>query len=406
MNYENLDLFGAPFDLVETYVYYQGPLTFALRSRDIPDLYYFVNTVDEDEDQGTRSTLAVGVSGERFRAVRGGLVPFREVFTEANWNRLSLITWRWNEGHGAMGAEISSMRGSDLPERWLPTERAVLDLPTDTVERYEADYLATLSAAQRRTIFAIEVESAGDHTTQFPAKQAGELQVALHKEIEALARRHSATAQVLQDMQPAVIGLKAASFVLIFAIDSRDRMLEPTEITFQVFDDLNGMLRAAAEPDKSELISRLQGGGSRVRNRFVDLLKPLTEVGSGVTLWTAKALSQAVEATTVTAQQVREAAQAIAQVKPQEDTIEVRRGALVGLNTRTNRFEITDLATADRFAGYMTEGAAADANGLKVGDESFVTATILSVTQFTGDESDRMQYRLERIAPFVAASPV
>jgi hypothetical protein len=400
VNYEHMDLFGGPFDLVETYVYYQGPRTFALRSRELPDLYYFVNTVDEDEEDGTLIMLAVGVNGERFRAVRGGIVPFRDVFVEAGWNRLARITWTRDRAANTMRVSVQPERGNELPEMWLPSPKAVFDLPTDTVERFEASDLVELSSAQRRTVFAIEVESAGHHTAQFPARQAGELQVAFHRGIEALARRHSANSRVLQDMQPALIDLKAASFVLVFAIDSRDRMLEPTDITYKVFDDLNAMFAAAAESDKTELIERLQNSGSRVRNRFVDILNPLTEVGSGITLWTARALARSLQSTAVSAQQVRESAQAIANVKPKEDEILVRRGVLLGLNTRTNRFDITDLASGEKYAGYMTEDAADAANGLKVGDQSFVSASITVLTQFTGDEQDRVQYRLESISPF------
>jgi hypothetical protein len=398
VNFETLDLFGAPFEMVETYVEYEGPRTFALRSSGFPDVYYFVNTVDEDDEDDTLTMLAVAVSGERFRAVRGGLVPFRAVFTEARWNRLSVIVWTFDPLTRRMLPTISPIDGSQLPERWLPTETAALNLPTDTVERYTPSYLVAMAEAQSRTVFAIEVEARDATVTEFPAKQAGELQIAVHREIDALARLRTPSRGVLRDIRPSFIGVQAASFVILLAIDAPDGMMEPTDVTSQVFGDLHRLIESAGYDDKSVFIQELTSRGSRVRHRFVDMLEPLTAVGSGITLWSSVAFTGKVERASLSPQDVRDAAEAIASVEPTIEHIEIRRGALLGLNIRLGRFEISDLARGEKYAGYMTPEAAVAANGLPVGDHSFVRATVRSETLFAASEADRVRFVLEDIA--------
>lgn len=398
MNFETLDLFGKPFEIVETYVEYEGPRTFALRSAGFPDVYYFVNTVDEDDEDGTLTMLAVAVSGDRFRAVRGGVVGFRSVFTEARWNRLSVIVWAPDPETHRMFPTISPIDGSALPERWLPTESAALNLSTDTVELYSPSYLTALSEAQSRTIFAVEIESQDTRITEFPAKQAGELQIALHREIDALARLRAASRGVRRDIRPSVVGVRAASFVIVLAIDAPGGMIEPTEVTTEVFRDLHRLIETASRDDKSDFLEELASRGSRVRHRFVDILEPLIAAGSGLTLWSSMAFTGAVERASLSPQEVRDAAEAIAGVEPATETIQIRRGTLLGLNIRLGRFEISDLARGETYAGYMTPDAAIAANGLSVGDHSFVRARVRSETLFAASEADRVHFVLEDIA--------
>lgn len=407
MKIESLELFGSPFDLVETYVYYEGPRTFALRSRPMPDLYYFVNTVDEDEDEGTVTMVAAAASGDRFRAVRSGLVPFREAFTEGSHNTVFSILWRWDTAANRMVQTVRSEVGPWLSDDWLPTPTATLRLPTETIEPYRPERLRELSFAQSRTIFAIEVEAEDATITEFPAKQAGELQIAVHKEIEALAKRYTSKSQVVGDIQPSIVELRAASFVLVMAIDSRRGMIEPTEITEQVFSEFHALLDAAANDDKSTLIAHLTESGSKVRNRFVDILTPLKAVGSGLTVWSSIAFTGEIEQASLTADQVRATAEAIEGVEPQKDEITVPRGTLIGLNIRLGRFELFDATHAVTYAGYMTESAASTANGLPVGDHSWVRALIRAEQQFAGeDDADRIKYWLEEIEPIKAGGAV
>jgi len=115
--------------------------------------------------------------------------------------------------------------------------------------------------------------------------------------------------------------------------------------------------------------------------------------------------SRQVTRDSASADSVRGAVEAIDNVQPELSYVDVRRGILTGLVLRTKRFEIVDGATGATYKGYMTDDAANDANGLSVGDQSFVTARIRVETPFTNDQDDTTGIKqvLESIAAFVPA---
>lgn len=406
MDFESLDLVGGPFEPVETYVYYEGRRTFAMRSTTWPEFYYVVNTVDEDEETGSLTNLAVAVNGDRFRAIRSGTVPFREAFATAQRGTLSVIEWHWDDD--IVHPAIRSIDAGDLPAAWLPAPGVRLDLPTHTVVSFKRDALVSLADAQSRSVFAVEVETAGARITEFPARNAGELQIALDGEIIALAKEFTAGSKSVaaKEIRASVLELQAASFVLVMAIDTPGALVEPTEVTNAVFTQLNSLITAVAAGDSAAFLVELKKHGPTVRNRFKDMLRPLSAVGSGIALSSVVANSRTVVRAAATPDHVRSAVEAIDNVEPDVSTIDIRRGVLTGLVLRTQRFEVVDSATMAIYKGYMTDDVAGDANGLSVGDHSFVTASIRVMVPFTNDDDDNtgVKYILESIARFDPAS--
>lgn len=404
MDFESLDLVGAPFEHVETYVYYDGRRTFSMRSLAWPDMYCVINTVEQDEATGDLVTLAVLLSGDRFRAMRSGIVGFREIFAGASRGSLFQVNWIWNEGDEAIPTQTST-NGSDLPSQWLPSESARLSLPTATVEAYEPSKLVALSRAQSRTLFAVEVEHEGKRSTEFPARNAGELQVAIDGAIQSLAREFVGNAQrkspVVRDLSVSVVELQAASFVLVMAIDSAG-LVEATEVTSDVFDQLSSFVEAVASNDGPTVLGELKRHTSKTRNRLRDVLRPLAAVGSGLTLSTTVAHTSEVQVSAAPPVSVRAAVELIEKMPPETKYLDVRRGVLTGLVLRTQHFEIVDSASGVRYSGAMTNEAKAEANGFVVGDSSFVTARIRVDTPLTNDddETQGVRYVLETITPF------
>jgi|GEM_PF-1865398 len=407
MDFESLEFVGAPFEHVETYVYFDGRRTFAMRSIAMPDLYYVVNTVDEDEESGALTTLVVAIGDTRFRAMRSGVVPFRNVFSEAQRGSLFRVDWVWVDDAfpgPVFVPNISSLLSEDLPDAWLPTEQARLSLPTATAEPYEPAKLVALSQAQSRTLFAIEVEHEGARITEFPTRSAGELQVAVDGAIVAITKEYvgSRRSPITRELHVSTVELQAASFVLVMAIDSGG-VVEPTEVTSDVFDKLSSFVEAVAANEGPALLQELRKHTSTTRNRLRDLLRPLAAVGSGITLSTVLANTTSVRAVSAEPVSVRAALEFIENVKPEVDYLHVRRGILTGLVLRTKRFEIVDAASSTSYKGAMSDEATDQANGLTVGDESFVTARIRIETPLTNDDEDTagVKYFLESIAPFV-----
>lgn len=124
MDYETLPLPGGPLEHVETYVYYDGRQTFAMRSTVIPELHYIFNTVAESED--TLTVLVAPMYGGRFAEIRNGDVPFRDTFENPGPIGVLAIVWEFGDGD-ATSVSISPLPGS-VPEEWLPTPAARLNL--------------------------------------------------------------------------------------------------------------------------------------------------------------------------------------------------------------------------------------------------------------------------------------
>lgn len=389
MDFESLNLVGSPFEHVETYVYYDGPRTFALRSLVVPDLYYIINTVDEDDTTGELTMLAVAVNRDGFNAVRSGLVPFRDAFSLARAGALFSVRWEYDD-NDAPRPQIAQLAASEIPSDWLPASTIRLDLPTQTVEPYRSNDLVSLATAQHRSIFALEVQTPESRITEFPARSAGELQIAIHGEIIALANEYVSGSKTSahKEIRLNVLELRAASFVIIMGIDTPGALFEPIEVTEVVFERLRALVDAVGTGDPVQFLATMKQHNATVRNRFKDILKPLSTVRSGLTLSTVAATQTSISGATATPDQVWAAYNALETVEPEVNYIDVPRGVLMGLVLRTKRYEIFDAAAGVTYKGYMTDEAASSANGLTVGDTSYVRARIRIETPFTNEEDE------------------
>ncbi|MEF3404037.1 hypothetical protein [Agromyces sp. CCNWLW203] len=408
IDFTSLQLFGAPLEHVETYIYYDGPKALALRSSIYP-LVYLINTVEEDEYTGETITLAVAMTEQRFLAVRSGTISFRDAFTGAPLGSLLRIDWSYDEGIGeaedsgpaavATLTNIAVLDAREIPAYWLPAREARLNLPTETVTPYSDRNLVDLSAAQDRTVFAVEVASSRSNITSLPAKTSGQFQVALAGEFEALARE-VASGSVAKELFASVLDLQAASFVMVFAVETHSWIQEPVDVTDVLFERLLDMVEAVASGDEATFLAAMRKHDRRARARFLDMLKPLAAVDSGLTITTALAFRGSTTRASASADHVRGAVDAIEAVLPEEHPVSVTRGILTGLVLRTQRFELVDLATGDTYKGSMTDTATEEANGLTVGDTSFVSASINAVIPFAEEDAGKgIRYVLEHIAP-------
>ncbi|WP_427019515.1 hypothetical protein ACQCSX_23375 (plasmid) [Pseudarthrobacter sp. P1] len=402
MDFYRLPMFGAPFEHVETYFEYEGLRTFAMRSTRL-SLYYIVNCVDENDDEETLTYLFVAVGADRFAAIRSGLVPFREAFTDPVGQGLYAALWDFKKDD-YVSPELRLVVPSEVPDAWLPAKEARLRLPTPTAPEFDLEELQRLSANQGRTIFALEVESHASAITEFPTKYSGRLQVAVQGQIDALAQEYSAAR--VQDIQTSVIGLRAASFVVVIAVDSSDTLFELRDLTQHVFKGLQSLLSVAGDEDPETMIAALAPHTRRVRLRFRDILEPLVKTGSGLGFAAALVGEEGIVKTSyLTPRAVKTAFEAIENVTPVVQPLTIPRAILTGLTLRTKRFELTDAASMKTYKGSMTEEALTQADGLAVGKSSFVTAVIRSEISFMGDDAEAdSKYILERIQPIETAA--
>lgn len=249
-----MDLLGSPFRLAETYVYYDGPRTFVLQSIDMPELYYLINAVDEDEEEFRLIYLAVALGERRYNAIRSGVVPFRSAFVEAPIHALHRIEVSLQGEIEQI--TIAPLHAQSIPDAWLPDADARLSLPTPTAPVFQSEELVALSHSQRRSMFSLEIERPGQTTTEFPSRHAGELQIAIDKAFAALLREDIRDPDTIRGLQISTVGLRAASFVLVLAVES-DGLFEPPT-TRMVFEKLSAFVQAVSSDRPDTLLKNLK----------------------------------------------------------------------------------------------------------------------------------------------------
>lgn len=375
MDFESLPLFGGPFEIVETYVYYDGPKTFAMRSPTW-DFYYFVNAVTESESGDSVTFLATGVNRVRFEAVRSGLIKFRDAYTQATPGALYSVTWTYDDD-GQERVVIVSKEPAEVEATWLPDAGVGLDIGTATAPEFDRNEVVQLASAQGRTVFAVKVDTGNARITQFPQRQTGQVQIALAGEFDALLHEIAPSGATARDMYPVVLGLRASSFVMLLGVETPTALAEPVEVSAKIFNRLNTLLSLAGSDDKTGFLANLASHGHKARNRFRDLLEPLVETRSGITLTTSLAHAGTSQSVSVAPEAVRATLDAIRNVVPERETILVNRGVLIGKNVRLQRFEIFDTASRRSYYGHMTDDARQQAANIPVNENSLVKATIL-----------------------------
>jgi len=120
---------NGPFVLDETFVYWDGPMLFSARSENTP-LVVIVNSVEEEDEDENIIWLAVMISEAELGRLRSGFSPLREAFTDAFDGTLFVLRDRTDE--------ISPIKSSELPEKWLPTPGACLGPRDNKEEKLDA----------------------------------------------------------------------------------------------------------------------------------------------------------------------------------------------------------------------------------------------------------------------------
>ena len=379
-----------PLERTEVYFAHDGPRFFALRSRTL-DVRLLAICVDEDEDAGEISYLYLAMSAERFAQVRAGRIGLREAFERADASTIWRVVESYEGGEPALTAHAVPFE--EILDADLPLPGARLELPTPTAPPLVPSELASLSAQSLRTFVAVELDTVGSHTTEFPLKGLGLVSGSLQDTLDALAQEEVGpatafgpiAASVTVDVQMSVYGLRAASFALVLATDTKGGLLDnapKVEATLSRLVDL-----VESGHDSRALLASMRGYGARARSKFTGLLRSVASCGSGLGFVVAPEDKPAVAAW-LSGQEVVRALAAIDAVEPTERQIHVARGILQGSNTRRSTFELVDLASAQRYSGKVSPEAQAAIDGLRVGSHSFISADLLEQVDFGADDQE------------------
>lgn len=394
MRFEDLDLPGGPFDVHEVYFEHDGPRFLSLQAQRWP-MFYMLNCVDEDDDAGTLTYLAVVLDRTRFASVRGGAIDLRSAYVEARTGDVFEVILHFDDETLTITPTVAVM-DRQVPENWLPRPGASLSLPTNTAEPFRESELGVLGESGLRSVGAIELGQVNEPLTEFSFRALAQIGNSIQDNVDALADeeyegRHNKPSG---EVQLSVLGLRAASFVLLVGTDKRGRLTERTELFSSVFGEFMDLVAAGQELRSGELLERLSSHKSRTRNRFKQLLKRLVDAESGLTIH-ATPLGESTRSAGLTYGQVRETLEAVSSVPDEVREIEVRRGALFALNLTRRTFEIHDLATMQKYSGSMSDEARSQADGLRVSETSFVWAKVRTVEEFASEDGGTRHTLLE-----------
>jgi hypothetical protein len=383
--FEDLDLPGGPFDRHEVYFEHDGPRLLSLRARRWP-MFYMLNCVEEDDNAGTLTYLAVVLDQTRFDAVRGGELDLRSAYVEAGVGDVHSIVWEFDEETMTATPTVETVSGA-VADDWLPRPGAALALGTPTAVLFDEAELDVLAESGLRSVGAIELGQRDQPLTEFSLRGLSHIGNSIQDNVDALADegyegRHNKPSE---EVQLAAIGLRAASFVILVGTDKRGRLTERTDLFVSVFDEFVNLVAAGADPESGELIERLSTHQPRTRRRFRQLLKRLVEAESGLTVH-ANPLGHARRTAALSYSKAVGSLEAMAAVPDEVTTVNIKRGSLLALNLTRRTFEIHDLASAKKYSGHMSDEARAQADGLRVSESSVVGATVEMAAAFASDD--------------------
>ncbi|MFF0256721.1 DUF6575 domain-containing protein [Micromonospora zamorensis] len=385
----------------EVYFEHDGPKFFAVSSRS--GRRYLALMVDEGDDW--ERYLYLPVSDERFNLIRSGGTNLKRAFSEPEDGLVFDVVADYSRG----SSRLEHAAGADLPDELLPTERAVLDLPTETQRAFQPERLAEKSGRERRTLLAIEVEPAGMLRTEIPLRSLSRIAGSLQDTVDALGQEEAGRPtprgiipnDVLRETELVFRGSQAASFVILAASGGQDNHLIESSILPNSCRRLVELLQQGSEPDRlRDLVGRY---GVRVRAKYRALLESLVDEGSGVSAYIATGFGDTYQAG-LKPNQVRANLNLLREVGQDVMAEHLERVNLVGVNLRTGSFELYDPVNSAKYSGYMEPEARDQISGLPTGFDHLYSADIL-VQQQLSNFSDEVTktYRLIGIgAPYGA----
>lgn len=388
-----------PLERTEVFFEHDGPRLFALRSRTL-DVHLIAVCTDEDED--TVKYLYLVLSPARFNDVRSGHVGLRDAFEAAGpWS-----IWRVVERYDSVEpyAEAQSVAFRDIPDDDLPTVNARLELSTPTAPGLDPKELRGQASSSLRTYVAVELDAFGENLTEFPLKGLGQVGGRFQESIDALAQevagrpteRGAIPGSITDDVQMNVVGLRAASFVVVLATDKRGALMDNGAKVESTLGHLLDLVDKAHEPHT--LVAALRGHGPRARSKVVGLLRAVAQAESGLGVYLSPQQS-APRGARLTAREVSAAMAVLDAVEPAENDVHVRRGILLGSNTERSTFLLFDAARGQTYSGKVAEPARGQIDGLRVGHQSYIQADLLEKVEFSATEQEGgRSYTLIQIA--------
>jgi hypothetical protein len=390
-------------EMVETYVYYEGPRLFAAKSAS--GLLYLGLFVEESEEEGTETYLYALVTEERLAMVRSGGITLHHALTEPEGPVFAVKV-----SYAPALAWSVNLVIDDIASEWLPNKDARLDIPTPTRPAFAGDGLAVRAARQGRSLAAIRFGLRGATRTEAPIRDIAPLVSRAQQAVDAFGqevdgsptRRGAINKKILSRTGYSVVDLQAASFVVILApsIDENALPLEPDPLAQQSFArliDLLGLL-----DDEDAFSSGVRGIQARAISKVRDVLEEVVSLDDEVEFTLAETSGRS-HVATIHPHSARRALDILAEASEDSRTLDPIEAKLVGANVRTRSFELEvaePIEGRTSIFGRMDPDMAATVDRFEVGSRHRVTLRV-DTTMDTVTGEPQTKFRLLAIEPLV-----
>lgn len=384
-------------EIEEVYFYYEGPRFFA--ARNASGQRYLAIAVDEDE--GSDTYLYVAVSTDRFRAIRSGLVSLREAYTSAEDGHA--VTVKATYGDSPTN-QLELRDSSEIPDAWLPTPDARLELDTPTQDPFASGDLVPRARAEQRAFIALRLVRPDGLRTEYPASALAETFGDFQEAVHAMAQEEEGAPtaagpipeHITRGSELAIVELRAASFVVIMSpTQEENSLLEPLarRATRRLLDLL------ARSGDEERLSDSVVGLRKRAISKYRALLEGVVDRDTDLGLYFA-APGEELETVTVTPAGAESGLRIATRASETSSELVIERAILIGVNLRTRAFEISEPASDDRYAGRISVDALRQIEGLPTGEAHRYSIRLLVEQAYVSFSSEpSTKYRLLSIAP-------
>lgn len=244
--------------------YYDGPALFFARN----ELDHTFLAVAVEESESAERFLYVPVSARRRRAIEVGEKSLREAFEHPerpDWFLVSV------EREGT--TSVMRLGRDGIEKEWLPESGEFLSYSVPTAPAFSIDELLIDASEQHRPVVGIEVsQSQSGSRTEYPLRFAGPILTEFQELTDSLG----------EQVDFALAGLRAASFVFIVAPMDPDRLIQYPSPTL---DKVQELVAAASSPDDfAQMASELK---ARPRSHVRDLFNALSDANTGIRMVTA-----------------------------------------------------------------------------------------------------------------------
>jgi hypothetical protein len=342
--------------LIETYVYYDGPVLFACRNtRD----QTFVAVWLDDSDE-TNEWLLAPTSAARFAAVRSRQLDLRTVFARPEDG----IVFRLAVSKVTQQAAVIMLPASELSDEQLPAEGEYVGAARDVLAEVTQPRPSTEAVAAQvwRPVLDVHLQLPIRYGYRAPVRWLASLLAPLQETFDAMVygsavsekKRWSLPSDLLMHTEMALQSNYSGSVGLVLAA-SEQADLFGQSVVAAALDRFLLLLDCGS--DEERLRGILQTVHRRAATRYGLVLAALVRANADLdAAWSSPdaAEKRSAHLSATVARDALEIVNRLVVQLPEEISV---LGTLVGLNVRTKTYEITEVTTGKKYSGRIADEA-------------------------------------------------